>query len=262
MNYIIFDLEFNQGESLNNQDKNTSKIKCPFEIIQIGAIKLDKNFNTVSTLDALIKPEIYTSLNSFVKEITRITMDSLNNARSFKEVYKDFLKFITEDRSILCVWGMADMKELLRNISYHEFNTLSLPREYINIQRYASKYFNCPKGINIGLQKAVELLNIPLRERFHNAVSDAYYTAEVFKKIHNEHIKPKIYNWDNQSRSSRHGNIKQKIDMDGLLKQFEKMFNREMNEDEKSIIKLAYIMGKTNQFKVEVSTNPDASTLT
>lgn len=250
MNYIIFDLEFNQGEGLKNQNKNTNNIKCPFEIIQIGAIKLDKNFNTISTLDALIKPEIYTSLNSFVMEITNITMDSLNNARPFKEVYKDFLKFIDEDRSILCIWGMADMKELLRNINYHKLNPLSLPKEYINIQRYASKHFNRPKGTNIGLQKAVELLNIPLNAPFHNAFYDAYYTAQVLKKIHNEHINPKIYNWDNQNNSSRHSSIKQKIDMDSLFKQFEKMFNREMTEDEKSIIRLAYIMGKTNQFTI------------
>jgi hypothetical protein len=30
------------------------------------------------------------------------------------------------------------------------------------------------------------------------------------------------------------------------------MFNREMTEEEKSIIKLAYIMGKTNQFQIKI----------
>ena len=37
MEYIIFDLEFNQGfdKKLN---KTVSNEKCPFEIIQIGAI--------------------------------------------------------------------------------------------------------------------------------------------------------------------------------------------------------------------------------
>ena len=44
MNYIIFDLEFNQGfDRLNN--KTVSNAKCPFEIIQIGAIKLDSELN-------------------------------------------------------------------------------------------------------------------------------------------------------------------------------------------------------------------------
>jgi hypothetical protein len=34
-----------------------------------------------------------------------------------------------------------------------------------------------------------------------------------------------------------------------MIKQIEKMFNRAMTDDEKQIIKLAYIMGKTNQFQ-------------
>ena len=40
---------------------------------------------------------------------------------------------------------------------------------------------------------------------------------------------------------------------DAFNEQFEKMFNREMSAEEKSIIKLAYIMGKTHQFQVKVS---------
>ncbi len=61
MNYIIFDLEFNQG--YNNQ----IEIKCPFEIIQIGAVKLNENLTTIDTFNALVKPEIYSNLNPFIK---------------------------------------------------------------------------------------------------------------------------------------------------------------------------------------------------
>lgn len=39
------------------------------------------------------------------------------------------------------------------------------------------------------------------------------------------------------------------LDEYSLIKQFEKMYNREMSEDEKSIIRLAYLMGNTNQFQ-------------
>lgn len=54
MNYIIFDLEFNQGfDRLNN--KTVSNAKCPFEIIQIGAIKLDSELNILDTFSSYIK---------------------------------------------------------------------------------------------------------------------------------------------------------------------------------------------------------------
>lgn len=250
MNYIIFDLEFNQGYNSIKGNKNITTPKCPFEIIQVGAVKLDENFQIISTLNRLIKPEIYTDIHPFVKEITGITMEQLNTAKTFNEIYQEFIEFVKGDRNVLGVWGAADMKELFRNIEYHQLGTFLIPKEYINIQFYASKYLNCPKGTNVGLRNAVELLNIPIKKQFHDAFNDAYYTAEIFKKIYNETIKSNIYNPNKGKKSKSCNNGKKKIDTYKLIKQFEKMFNREMSEEEKEIIKLAYIMGKTNQFQI------------
>ena len=110
MNYIVFDLEFNQGYNFAKGTKSLINPECPFEIIQIGAIKLDEHFETIGTLDIIVKPEIYTTLNPFVKELTGITMDELNKGKSFKEMYKDFSNFMKTERSVLCVWGIADIK--------------------------------------------------------------------------------------------------------------------------------------------------------
>ncbi|MCR1973721.1 exonuclease domain-containing protein [Clostridium sporogenes] len=244
MNYIIFDLEFNQA--YNSQ----IEIKCPFEIIQIGAIKLNENFATIDTFNALVKPEIYLDLNPFVKNLTNLTMDSLNKAKPFREVYKDFLKFLDKDKNIFCIWGMTDMKELFRNIVYYKLDTKSIPKEYINVQAYAGKYLNYPKSINVGLSNAVELFHITKNNDFHNAFNDAFYTAEVFKKIYSEKIKTKIYRTMNNTTTYRNKNTKTKIDTVGLFKQFEKMFNTKLTLQEQDMIKLAYMMGKTNQFQI------------
>lgn len=249
MNYIVLDLEFNQGYDPNKENKSPVNSKCPFEIIQIGALKLDKNLKTISIFDRLVKPELYTTINPFVEEITGLTMENLNTAKPFKEIYKEFIEFIKEKNKeedmAFCIWGMSDMKELFRNIEYHILDTSLIPNKYINLQKYASKYLNCPKGTNAGLSNTVELLKIPVNNEFHNAFNDAYYTAEIFKKINNDEIKPMAYN----PRKPRiTNNPKPKVDTVKLINQFEKMFNRHMTQEEKSIIKLAYMMGKTNQF--------------
>ena len=253
MNYIIFDLEFNQSYNFENETNNIINPKCPFEIIQIGAIKLNKNFETVESLDVLIKPEIYTRLNPFVQKLTGLTMAELDSGKSFKEMYKELSEFIQSDSSILGVWGVADIKELFRNIEYYELDTSLMPLEYINIQSYACKHLNCKKGINIGLGNAATLLDIPIGGNLHNALNDAYYTAEIFKKIYNSEIKPKVYNPHKNTSLNRYNNQKYKTDFFSLMNQFEKMFKREITEEEKSIIKLAFIMGKTNQFQIKVS---------
>jgi inhibitor of KinA sporulation pathway (predicted exonuclease) len=250
MNYLIFDLEFNQDFNIIKEDKSRIKSNCPFEIIQIGAVKLNENLKTISNFDRLIKPVIYTELHPYVKEITGITIQQLNIAKPFIDIYKELIDFMGKDKIVLGVWGMADIKELFRNIQYQKLDTSIVPKEYINIQTYASSYLNCPKGTHIGLRNAVELLDISLKSRFHDAFHDACYTAEVFKKIYNKNIETKIYNLDKNNRLNRPNNGKQKVDFYKLIKQFEKMFNREMTEEEKSIIKLAYMMGKTNQFQI------------
>ncbi len=105
----------------------------------------------------------------------------------------NLVEFVKTDKSVLCVWGVADINELFRNIEYHGLDASIVPTEYINIQSYASKQLNCKKGINIGLGNAAKLLNIPIENEFHNAFNDAYYTAKVFKIIYNEDIKTKVY---------------------------------------------------------------------
>ncbi|MBU3189063.1 exonuclease domain-containing protein [Clostridium bowmanii] len=252
MNYIVFDLEFNQGYNFGVESENIINPKCPFEIIQIGAIKLNENFEKISTLDILIKPEIYTTLNPFVKNITGLTMDELDKGKSFKEMYSEFMQFIQPAHCVLCVWGAADIKELFRNIEYHGLDAATVPTEYINIQSYASKALNCKRGINIGLSNAAQLLDIPIESQLHNAFNDAYYTAEVFKIIYSNEIKIKVYDLYNHKDLKRSSSENHKIDLYNLMKQFEKMFKRQMTEDEQFIIKLAYIMGKTNQFQIKI----------
>lgn len=251
MNYIIYDLEFNQKNN-SSAEVNNSSIETevnnicniPFEIIQIGALKLNESFQTISTFNTLIKPTVYKTIHPFVENLTKITNDMVASCKDFVHVYEDFLKFIGNDEIILCVWGAADIKELVRNIKFYNLSTSYVPK-YFDIQKYASKYLKAPGKSRIGLRNAIELLNIPIEGEFHDAFNDAYYTAEVFKLIYNDNIKPMIYTPAPPRRISQ---PKEKIDAISLINQFEKMYNREMSEEEKSIIKLAYMMGKTRQF--------------
>ncbi|MBU5591868.1 exonuclease domain-containing protein [Clostridium sp. MSJ-4] len=243
MTYIVYDLEFNQKYSNSSNDKTISEL--PFEIIQIGALKLNENFETISTFNELIKPKVYTTIHPYVESLTNITIDKLSSSELFTTVYHNFINFIGNSDVTLCVWGKADIKELIRNVKFNNLSTSFIPLKYIDVQKHASTYFNVPKGSKIGLKTAVELLNINFENRFHDAFYDAFYTTEVYKKIYNTNINPKIYTTNNAKRLSK---SKNKVNTTALVNQFEKMYNRKMSDEEKSIIKLAYIMGRTNQF--------------
>jgi hypothetical protein len=64
----------------------------------------------------------------------------------------------------------------------------------------------------------------------------------------NPSIQSKIYQPNENRRRSQPRQPKRTIDFDALIAQFEKMYDRPMTEEEQSMIKLAYQMGKTEQF--------------
>lgn len=244
MYYIIYDLEFNQKNNDFIENEISQLNTIPFEIIQIGAIKLNENFETISTFNTLIKPTIYKSIHPFVENLTNITDAQVSSCRNFSAVYEDFLNFIGNDEAILCVWGIVDIKELIRNVKFYNLSASKITK-YIDVQTYTSKYLNSAKNSRIGLKNAIELLNLPINGDFHDAYNDAYYTSEIFKTIYNPKIKPSVYTSNPCRRAIQ---AKEIVDTSSLIKQFEKMYNRDMTEEEKSIIKLAYYMGKTRQF--------------
>ena len=56
MNVIVMDLEWNQN-SVGKRDRDSNK--PIFEIIEIGAVKLDENYEIIDKFSQLIKPQIY-----------------------------------------------------------------------------------------------------------------------------------------------------------------------------------------------------------
>ncbi len=228
MNYIIFDLEYNQQHP---DDINPSGLKPPllFEIIQIGAIKMSKELKPTSVFNSLVKPN----------------MDDLNKSPNFKSVYIDFINFIGKEENILVVWGSSDIKELIKNIEFYNLDASEISNKYIDIQSYASKLFKLPKGQKISLKNAVEALNISVEGDFHDAFFDAHYTAEVFKSIYTKKLSPSTFI---KSTEKRPKVKKEKLDSQALIKEFEKIYNRKMSKEEVKMIRLAYFMGKTKQF--------------
>ena len=86
MNYIVMDLEWNQG--FRGRDRESETI--PFEIIEIGAVKLNSDFYETGTFSRLIKPQIYREMHQITSQLVHINMLQLQREKSFVEVMEDF----------------------------------------------------------------------------------------------------------------------------------------------------------------------------
>lgn len=189
MDYIIFDLEWNQSSHSGGLDENGNAL--PFEIIEIGAVKLNENRDMIGEFSELIKPQIYHEMHYITSKLIHLQMEELEKGRPFVEVVKEFLDWCGED-CIFCTWGPLDLLELQRNMRYYGMNPLSdRPIPFYDIQKLFSIAYEDKKSRR-SLEYAIDMLGIHKDIPFHRAFSDAYYTAEVFDMIEDPVVLEKV----------------------------------------------------------------------
>ena len=174
MNYVIMDLEWNQSST---GEEEVSKV-LPFEIIEIGAIKLYDERRMISEFSELVKPQVYHEMHHITRKLIHLQMKQLEQGRSFTEVMEQFRKWCGEDY-IFCTWGPLDLTELQRNIRYYGLEPLSDgPIRFLDVQKLFSIAYEDRKSRR-ALEYAIDYLKIEKDIPFHRAFSDAYYTAKV-----------------------------------------------------------------------------------
>lgn len=183
MNYIVLDLEWNQCPT----GKSEQDSRLPFEIIEIGAVKLNESFNVTDRFREVVNPQVYRDLHFRTREIIALRAVDLQNARNFPEVAADFLDWCGEDPAF-CTWGSADLSELQQNLSYYNMDfPFSFPLIYYDIQKIFSIIYEDRKSRR-SLEYAVDLLGIPKNVPFHSALSDAHYTSQIMQRLTPEQI--------------------------------------------------------------------------
>ncbi len=190
----VIDLEFNQAFDFGDGNGEPNP-DCRFEIIQIGAVKVDKSFKVSDKFNIYIKPTLYPRIHPYVEKITGFKNEDFIYAPRFTEAYKKFRAFLGDD-TVLGTWGYSDIKALYRNVTFNDIVKPPVIIEYVDIQKIATRYLKFSKGGTIGLKNAVEALEIKTDEdkQFHNALGDAYYTAKVLEKIKPEKLPVRIFN--------------------------------------------------------------------
>lgn len=193
MGYIIIDLEFNNMQNITRyypniyeENKELRQLKVQNEIIEIGAVKLDKFMRKVSEYKVYVKPNIFKVLNPKITDITGITEDHLKDALEFK-IAMDGLKDFVGKGSIVCSWATDDIAEIISNAKYYKYPDIDWIDEYIDVQNYCTKMLAHKKVL--GLKTALEELKIKIdKDKLHDALHDAEYTAEVFKRLYNARV--------------------------------------------------------------------------
>ncbi len=188
MNYVVFDLEWNQS----NTGVSSRVEGLPFEIIEIGAIKVNADGALDAEFNELIRPQVYKEMHRITGKIVHLTMEELKHSRTFPEVATRFEMWCGTAPFLYCTWGTLDVMELQRNRKYYDMMPLTeKPMPYLDVQKlFALTYDANEPRKRRALQDAVDYLQIEKHVPFHRAFSDAYYTAKVLQEI--MQVNPKV----------------------------------------------------------------------
>ena len=170
---IVFDLEWNQSSYNPNH-------RMPHEIVEIGACRVDRNYQVVDTFSALICPKLYKKLDKHIRSVTGITPEELSGGRTFQDVFSDFIHWCGDDAQLV-TWGRDDFPVLRRNAQFFQCPMpFSPPVDAQLVFGHA-----CLKTIHqqMNLHNALETMQIEVDVPAHRAVYDAQCTAALLPRI-------------------------------------------------------------------------------
>ncbi len=182
MDYIVIDLEWNNA-GFRNKVSQKDYLRMPFEIIEIGAVKLDGNLVEKDRFFAKVKPQLYPKISRHVSMVTKLGQNSLSEGRAFTDVMAEFEEFISPGPAVFCSWSISDPEVLLSNLRYYEL-VRTLPFLSLDVQHlYSLLMEDGQKSMQRALDFALASLDLPATLPFHTALSDAVYAADIFRVL-------------------------------------------------------------------------------
>lgn len=182
MYYIALDLEWNQAyapKALAVQRQLSARMRG--EVIQIGAVKLDRNMRVCGSYQVIVKPKYFKKLHRHVSTLTGITQEQMDMGMMLPDAGRSFREWCGKD-FVFLTWGPDDIPMLKENFHVHGIESEWLLNSY-DLQRI----FNCQTDGDTkrqrSLEYAMEHFDIPQTLPAHDALNDAYFTALVAQKL-------------------------------------------------------------------------------
>ncbi len=182
MKYIVLDFEFTDVPKSKKNLRYTTK----HEIIEIGAVKLDKNCNRIDTFSTFVKPQ-FSILTPHCAELTGISFNALCNAPSFEEAFSAFEEWLGDEDYKIYTWSNNDKTQFkkechMKHLDERFSNIIN--RHWTDLQKLFIRFSGIKQCMQ--LEKALNSLDIKIEGKLHRAVDDAINTSSILSIMKNK----------------------------------------------------------------------------
>lgn len=194
MHYLVLDLEMCKVP----RHYRSKKYKYANEIIQVGAVLMDEDFNVIGTISQYVHPE-FGVIDHYITELTGIQSGHVKKAPRLKDVLIHMTDWVGEREYQVYAWSSSDYCQLQHEITSKELEDERIasfmePDRWIDYQEVFGTRFEFSKAVS--LSEALMYCDIDIEGRLHDGLSDACNTAQLIKKLETspEFV---LYNYDN-----------------------------------------------------------------
>lgn len=178
---VLFDLEWNIGYAPYTFNYHGAEQVLRGEIIEIGAVKIDRKGSVLDTFSIHLRPRIFRKLQHHIAKVTGLTQRDLDNGEPIVQGLRRFMAWCGPDAAF-AEWGLDDVPVLKQNLFLANLDE-SQPTVWYDLQRVFLSQRPRGEGEGMTLESVVTRLGIPMERPFHDALSDTLYTADVCRAI-------------------------------------------------------------------------------
>lgn len=177
--FVIFDLETTESTLASARGKYP-------EIVEVGAVLVDSEFEAISTFTSLVRPDRIDDFTDYSESFTGIKREEVEKAPHWSEVSKDFMEFTKFNGYKLMSWGVIFDYGVLMQEYWKK--GMRWPHAYplldaLSMTCWMASYWGL-KFDGWKLSKVCKRLEVP-EEGKHRALNGALTVLEVLKVLAN-----------------------------------------------------------------------------
>lgn len=181
MNYLVLDLEMCGVQP----HYRTDKFHFATEIIQIGGVLLDEEYQCIGEIRQYVHPE-HGVIDNFILSLTGISNADVKHAPSLAEAMNHMLNWIGNREYQVIAWSKNDYNQFRKEIKAKEIvddkiHNFMNKKNWIDYQRSFGERFEFSR--EVGLEEALLYCEIEAEGRLHDGLCDAINTAKILKKL-------------------------------------------------------------------------------